>query len=181
MTVPDVCARIAGCDYRKWCEEYLGLLNDGENRSADRKSIKTREEIDSGFESMERRGFFSASDLYQLRCAVVHACSSSISDEESGSKFSPFKNMGVCVQGDADDLLASYGHTGNGFMEQTSTQEECAFACMVKLEALISLMARGVCRFIKEDPERDHELAQNGCACHQGIVDFRPLNQANCL
>lgn len=174
VTIPDVCSRIAGCDYRKWSEDYLGLLNDGENRSTDRKKVKRQKDIDAGLEAMERRGLFTASDLYQLRCAVVHADSSVNDDEGAGAAYSPFRVIGICVQGDPDNLVSSYGHTGEGVSEQVN----CAFDCVIRLEALISLVAKGVCRFIEEDPRRDREQAANVGLRHLGIVDFRSATQS---
>ncbi len=171
VTIPDVCARIAGSDYRKWSEDYLGLVNDGEKRREDRNPTKTGEEIDAGFSAMERRGIFTASDLYQLRCAVVHAGSSSIDDKGAGAVYSPFKTIGVCAQGDARDVVASYGHTGSG----SEVQENCTFDCVVRLEGLISLMAKGVIKFIQEDPARDREYSLEKECGRRGIIDFRPL------
>lgn len=45
VTIPDVCARIAESDYRKWCETYLQLVNDGEKCVEARQPIKTEEEV----------------------------------------------------------------------------------------------------------------------------------------
>lgn len=83
VTIPDVCANINGTDYLTWCKEYLGLANDGRNMTNERKSEKSPDEIKEGFETIEERGIFTASDLYQLRCAVIHAGSSTI---EGGGK-----------------------------------------------------------------------------------------------
>ena len=96
VTIPDVCANIDGTDYRKWCEEYLGLPNDGRKMTNARKGEKRPDEIKEEFETIEKRGIFTASDLYQLRCAVIHAGSSVI--EGRGEDYSPYKAIGVCVQ-----------------------------------------------------------------------------------
>lgn len=79
----------------------------------ERKSEKRPDEIEEGFETIENRGIFTASDLYQLRCAVIHAGSSAI--EGIGEKYSPYKAIGVCVQGDTCGIIASYGHKERGF------------------------------------------------------------------
>lgn len=112
VTIPDVCANIDGTDYRKWCKEYLELPNDGRKMTNARKGEKRPDEIIEGFETIEDRGIFTASDLYQLRCAVIHAGSSVI--EGRGEAYSPYKAIGVCVQGDARGIIASYGHKGIG-------------------------------------------------------------------
>lgn len=169
VTIPDVCANIDGTDYRKWCMEYLGLPNDGREMTNERKSEKHPDEIKEGFETIEHRGIFTASDLYQLRCAVIHAGSSVI--EGSGEKYSPYKAIGVCVQGDTCGIIAKYGHNEISL----GSHQDCAFDCVVKLEGLISLIAKGVCKFIEEHPERDREYSTGNGLSHQGVVDFRPL------
>lgn len=169
VTVPDVCANIAGTDYRTWCEEYLGLSNDGRKMTEERKSEKSPEEIKKDFEEIACQGIFTASDLYQLRCAVVHAGSSVI--EGKGKKYSPYKVIGVCVQGDEHGIIASYGHTGTGI----ESLEGCAYDCVVKLEGLISRVAKGVRRFIEEDPGRDREYSTGKGFSRQGLVDYRHL------
>ena len=136
VTIPDVCANIDGTDYRKWCKEYMELPNDGRKMTNARKSVKCSEEIKEGFETIEAQGIFTASDFYQLRCAVIHAGSSVI--EGRGEEYSPYKAIGVCVQGDACGIIASYGHKGTGH----GSQQDCAFECVVKLEGLISLIAK---------------------------------------
>lgn len=167
VTVPDVCANIAGTDYRNWCKGYLGLPNDGVDMTEERKSEKRPDEIEKGFEAIASRGIFTASDLYQLRCAAVHAGSSDI--EGKSEKYSPYKVIGVCVQGDANGIIASYGHTGTGI----ESQEDCAFDCVIKLEGLISLMAKGVRRFVEEDPGRDREYSSGEGFSRPGVVDCR--------
>lgn len=169
VTIPDVCANIDGTDYRKWCMEYLGLPNDGRKMTNERKSEKRPDEIEEGFETIENRGIFTASDLYQLRCAVIHAGSSVI--EGRGEEYSPYKAIGVCVQGDARGIIASYGHKEISL----GSQQYCAFDCVVKLEGLISLIAKGVCKFVEEDPERNREYSTGKGLSRQGVVDFRPL------
>lgn len=171
VTIPDVCAKIAGTDYRKWCEEYLDLVNDGAKVENARKETKTQREVDEGFEVIERRGLFTASDLYNLRCAVVHAGSASIKGKSED--YTPYHVIGVCVQGDASSVVASYGHTGSG----VDDLEKCAYDCGIRLEGLISLIAKGVCKFVDEDPGRDCEYSRQGDNFRRiGIVDFRPLN-----
>lgn len=169
VTIPDVCANIDGTDYRKWCMKYLGLSNDGRKMTNERKSEKRLDEIKEGFKTIESRGIFTASDLYQLRCAVVHAGSSVI--EGSGEKYSPYKAIGVCVQGNTCGIIASYGHKEISL----GSQCDCAFDCVVNLEGLISLIAKGVCKFVEEDPERDREYSTGKGFSRQGVVDFRPL------
>lgn len=169
VTIPDVCANIDGTDYRKWCMKYLGLSNDGRKMTNERKSEKRLDEIKEGFKTIESRGIFTASDLYQLRCAVVHAGSSVI--EGSGEKYSPYKAIGVCVQGNTCGIIASYGHKEISL----GSQCDCAFDCVVKLEGLTSLIAKGVCKFVEEDPERDREYSTGKGFSRQGVVDFRPL------
>lgn len=86
---------------------------------------------------------------------------------------SPYKAIGVCVQGDALGIIASYGHKGIGY----GSQQDCAFECVVKLEGLISLIAKGVCKFVEEDPERDREYSTGKELSRQGVVDFRSINK----
>ena len=174
VTIPDVCANIDGTDYRKWCKEYLELPNDGRKMTNARKGEKRPDEIKEGFETIEDRGIFTASDLYQLRCAVIHAGSSVI--EGRGEAYSPYKAIGVCVQGDARGIIASYGHKGIGH----ASQQECEFDCVVKLEGLISLIAKGVWKFVEENPERDREYSTGKGLSRQGVVDLRPLIKKQC-
>lgn len=175
VTIPDVCANIDGTDYLTWCKEYLGLANDGRNMTNKRKSEKSPDEIKEGFETIEERGIFTASDLYQLRCAVIHAGSSTI--EGGGKKYSPYKAIGVCVHGNTCGIIAIYGHKEINL----GSQQDCAFDCVVKLEGLISLIAKGVCKFVEEDPERDREYSTAKGLSRQGVVDFRPLiNKQSC-
>lgn len=68
---------------------------------------------------------------------------------------------------------ASYGHKGIGY----GSQQDCAFECVVKLEGLISLIAKGVCKFVEEDPERDREYSTGKELSRQGVVDFRSINK----
>ncbi len=170
VTIPDVCANIDGTDYRRWCERYLGLVNDGKKMAAERKADKRSEEVEKGFEAIEGRGVFTASDLYQLRCAVVHAGSSVI--EGKGEEYSPYRAIRVCVQGSSLGIIAGYGHTGTGHKDH---QEHCAYDCSIRLEGLISLMAKGVHRFIEEDPARDYEYPGGSELFRQGVVDYRSL------
>lgn len=175
VTIPDVCANIDGTDYLTWCKEYLGLANDGRNMTNERKSEKSPDEIKEGFETIEERGIFTASDLYQLRCAVIHAGSSTI--EGGGKKYSPYKAIGVCVHGNTCGIIAIYGHKEINL----GSQQDCAFDCVVKLEGLISLIAKGVCKFVEEDPERNREYSTAKGLSRQGVVDFRPLiNKQSC-
>ena len=97
----------------------------------------------------------------------MHSGSSVI--EGKGEKYSPYKVIGVCVQGDANGIIASYGHTGTGI----ESQEDCAFDCVIKLEELLSLMAKGVRRFIEEDPGRDREYSSGEGFSRPGMVDRR--------
>lgn len=55
VTIPDVCANIDGTDYRRWCERYLGLANDGKEMTAERKVDKRPEDtqlLDSWLSSL---------------------------------------------------------------------------------------------------------------------------------
>ncbi len=173
VTIPDVCAHIAGSDYLSWCENYLHLLKDDKTKEKERAKSKTQHDIEEGFAVIEASGMFTASDLYQLRCAVVHAGSSSIEDKGSGAKYSPYRVIGVCVHGDSRGVIASYGHTGTGAEEQ----ENCSYDCVIKLEGLISLLARGVRLFLEEDLSRDREYSDEsaGIRLRCGVTDFRPL------
>lgn len=88
VTIPDVCANIAGVKYLDWCKRYLELPNSGEKIAAARKEQKTEEEISEAFDAITARGIFTASDFYQLRCAVVHAGSSVVKGK--GEDYSPY-------------------------------------------------------------------------------------------
>lgn len=170
LTIPDVCAHIAGSDYRKWSAEYLELIYDGNDRTEDRKETKTQIEIEKGFKTMENRGVVTASDLYQLRNAIVHCESSHIDGKSKGAHYTPFNSIGISILENADELVCSYGHTSQGIDEYS----DCAFHCEINLAGLISRMARGVARFIREDPARDSEFSLERGINHCGIVDFRP-------
>ena len=175
VTIPDICARIDGTHYLDWCLRYLDLPNDGERKQEARSQTKTQKDIEEGFSVIEKSGVFTASDLYQLRCAVVHAGSSCIEEEGSGAKYSPYRVIGVCVQGNARGVVASYGYTGSGSEEQS----DCAYDCVVRLEGLISLLAQGVKKFLEEDPSRDCEYSGNSknksSRYRCGVTDYRPL------
>lgn len=95
VTIPDVCAKAVGMKYTDWCVKYLDLPNTGEKMNAERKDEKSQDEISDELNGITARGAFTASDLYQLRCAVVHAGSSVI--EGKGKDYSPYKVIGVCV------------------------------------------------------------------------------------
>lgn len=169
VTIPDVCARAAGMQYIDWCVKYLELPNTGEKMSAERRDEKSQGEISEELYAITARGAFTASDLYQLRCAVIHAGSSVI--EGKGEDYSPYKVIGVCVQGDARGIVASYGHTGTG----AEDLKDCEYDCVIKLEGLISLMAKGVVSFLEEDPRRDCERTIKSGIDRRGVTDFRPL------
>lgn len=171
VTIPDVCAKAVGMRYIDWCVKYLELPNTGEKMAAERKDEKSQSEISEEFDVIEARCIFTASDLYQLRCAVVHAGSSVI--EGRGEDYSPYKVIGVCVHGDAHGIVASYGHAGTG----TENLKGCAYDCVIKLEGLVSLMAKGVVSFLEEDPERDCERTIKSGIDRRGVTDFRPLIQ----
>lgn len=169
VTVPDVCSRIDGTDYRTWAAEYLHLENDGKRMDDERNDLKSEADVERGFDEILSNGIFTASDLYQLRCAVVHAGSSSI--DGKGSAYSPYRVIGVSAGFGADKLVAQFGHTANG-MEQL---ENCSYDCVVSLEGLISRMAKGVARFVKECPERNREYSSKKGFDRIGVTDFRPL------
>lgn len=170
LTIPDVCSRIDSSDYRTWCEKYLHLANDGKKHTKEREPIKSEEDIDAGFENIINHGTFTASDLYQLRCAVIHAGSSSI--DQKGAEYSPFQTIGICVRGNANNLVTNIGHRGRGTDGESIS--DCSYHCDILLEGLISLMAKGVTKFIREDPERNRELASTERFPREGITDFRP-------
>lgn len=96
VTVPDVCSRIDGTDYRTWAAEYLHLENDGKRMDDERNDLKSEADVERGFDEILSNGIFTASDLYQLRCAVVHAGSSSI--DGKGSAYSLIGSS-ACPQG----------------------------------------------------------------------------------
>lgn len=73
VTIPDICAKAVGMKYTDWCVKYLDLPNTGEKMNAERKDEKSQDEIGDELNGITARGAFTASDLYQLRCAVVHA------------------------------------------------------------------------------------------------------------
>lgn len=93
--------------------------------------------------------------------------------EGRGEDYSPYKVIGVCVHGDAHGIVASYGHAGTG----TENLKGCAYDCVIKLEGLVSLMAKGVVSFLEEDPERDCERTIKSGIDRRGVTDFRPLIQ----
>lgn len=68
VTVPDVCSRIDGTDYRTWAAEYLHLENDGKRMDDERNDLKSEADVERGFDEILSNGIFTASDLYQLRC-----------------------------------------------------------------------------------------------------------------
>lgn len=171
VTIPDVCAKAVGMKYTDWCVKYLDLPNTGEKMNAERKDEKSQDEISDELNGITARGAFTASDLYQLRCAVVHAGASVI--EGKGKDYSPYKVIGVCVQGDECGIVASYGHTGVG----AENLKACAYDCVIKLEGLISRMAKGVVSFLEEDPERDCERGIKTGIDRRGVTDFRPLSR----
>ena len=171
VIIPDVCANIADANYREWCHDYLGLSNDGKKMIDERKNEKFAEEVSENFDVIKKQDIFTASNLYQLRCAIVHSASSVI--EGKGEEYSSYKAIGVCVRGDAHSIIASYGHSGDGSEYLT----DCAFDCVVNLEGLISLIAKGVCKFVEEDPKRDCEKNIKKGMGRRGVVDYRPITK----
>lgn len=171
MTIPDVCAKAVGMKYIDWCVKYLDLPNTDEKMNAERKDEKSQDETSEELDGTTARGLFTVSDLYQLRCAVVHAGSRSSRAKERIT--APTKLSGVCVHGDAHGVVASYGHTGVG----AENLKACAYDCVIKLEGLISLMAKGVVSFLEEDPERDCERGIKTGIDRRGVTDFRPLSR----
>lgn len=174
VTIPDVCAALAGVNYREWCERYLNLDNDGARLEFLRGRLKSQEEVDKGFETITNRGIFTASDLHNLRCAVIHTGSSAING--AGSLYSPYSFIEVCVNYSRDNLVADVGHTSNG----VEKLENCAYDCRINLEALILNMARGVSSFIEDYPDCDREYVEKGSILSRsGIVVFQPLTERN--
>lgn len=169
VTIPDVCGKLSGIPYRDWCERYLNLLNDSSKRTADRKTRKTEAELDEDFRRITEERRFTASDLYQLRNAVLHSASSEIEDGASGSSYCSFRRIGICVQNDTHSLIAIYGCNSTGEDAHTN----CSLDCLVNLTALICRMTEGVHDFILEDPTRDREFSLSDCSRMQGIVDLR--------
>lgn len=170
VTIPDVCANIAGNDYRGWCRKYLSLAEGGGKMSDEREGNRQSDEVEGGLVTIGERGIFTVSDLYQLRCAVVHSASSVI--EGKGSGYSPYKSIGVCILGDANKIVASYGHTATGTVALT----DCAYDCVVVLEGLISCIAKGVSKFVQDNPNLDREFDSGGMCLRRGVVDYRPAS-----
>lgn len=54
VTVPDVCSRIDGTDYRTWAAEYLHLENDGKRMDDERNDLKSEADVERGFERFYR-------------------------------------------------------------------------------------------------------------------------------
>lgn len=169
VTIPDVCGKLSGIPYRAWCERYLNLLNDSSKRTAVRKTRKTDAELDEDFRRVTEERGFTASDLYQLRNAVLHSASSEIEDGSFGSSYCSFRRIGICVQNDTHSLIAGYECLSRG--EEIYTN--CSLDCLINLTALICRMAKGVHDFILEDPMRDREFSLSDYSYMQGIVDFR--------
>lgn len=92
-TVPGVCSRIDGTDYRTWAAEHLHLENDDKRMVDERNDLKSEADVEHGFDEILSNGIFTASDLYQLRRAVVHAGSSSI--DGKGSAYGPYRVIGA--------------------------------------------------------------------------------------
>ena len=88
VTIPDVCAKAVGMKYIDWCVKYLDLPNTGEKMNAERKDEKSQDEISDELDGITARGAFTASDLYQLRCAVVHAGSSGYASKATSAESS---------------------------------------------------------------------------------------------
>lgn len=169
VTIPDVCGKLSGIPYRDWCERYLNLLNDSNKRTAARKTRKTEAELDGDFRRVTEEQRFTASDLYQLRNAVLHSASSEIEDGAYGSSYCSFHRIGICVQNNTHSLIADFECLSRG--EEIYTN--CSLDCLINLTALICRMAKGVHDFILEDPTREREFSLSDYSYMQGIVDFR--------
>lgn len=181
-----------GTDYRTWSARYLQLKRPKGSREKERALEKTQKEVAEGFKCIESEGIFTAADLYQLRCSIVHAGSSVIGKEETkdkgkkkkedGARFSPYRTIGVGLTGNPESFLISYGHDGVGIDEMTN----CSYSCTVNLEGLIRRMAKGVEKFILEDPTRDDEYSfekaeskednETPVTIRKGMVDYRAIN-----
>lgn len=190
LTIPDVCSRLDGTEYRIWSARYLQLKRPKGSKEKERAPEKTQKEVAKGFKCIESEGIFTAADLYQLRCSIVHAGSSVIGKEETKdkdknkdrAKFSPYRTIGVGLTGNPESLLISYGHDGIGIDEMTN----CSYSCTVNLEGLIRRMAKGVEKFILEDPTRDDEYSfekaesiedkETPVTTRKGIVDYRTIS-----
>ena len=196
LTIPDVCSRLDGTDYRTWSARYLQLKRPKGSKEKERAPEKTQKEVAEDFKCIESEGIFTAADLYQLRCSIVHAGSSVIGKEETkdkdkdkdkkkkkdGAKFSPYRTIGVGLTGNPENLLISYGHDGVGIDEMTN----CSYSCTVNLEGLIRRMAKGVEKLILEDPTRDDEYSfekaesiedkETPVTTRKGIVDYRTIS-----
>ena len=83
LTIPDVCSRLDGTDYRTWSARYLQLKRPKGSKEKERAPEKTQKEVAEDFKCIESEGIFTAADLYQLRCSIVHAGSSVIGKEET--------------------------------------------------------------------------------------------------
>lgn len=204
LTIPDVCSKMDGTDYRTWSARYLQLKRAKGSKEKERAPEKTQKEVAEGFKCIESEGIFTAADLYQLRCSIVHAGSSVIGkgetkdkeetkdkdkkkdrdkkEKKDGARYSPYKTIGVGLTGNPENLLISYGHDGVGIDEMTN----CSYSCTVNLEGLIRRMAKGVERFILEDPTRDDEYSfekaesiedkETPVTTRKGIVDYRTIS-----
>ena len=86
LTIPDVCSRLDGTEYRIWSARYLQLKRPKGSKEKERAPEKTQKEVAKGFKCIESEGIFTAADLYQLRCSIVHAGSSVIGKEETKDK-----------------------------------------------------------------------------------------------
>lgn len=192
LTIPDVCSKLDGTDYRTWSAKYLQLQRSKGSKEKERASEKTQKEVAEGFECIESERIFTAADLYQLRCSIVHAGSSVIGKIETkdkdknkkkdGARYSPYRTIGVGLTGNPENLLISYGHDGVGIDEMTN----CSYSCTVNLEGLIRRMAKGVEKFILEDLTRDDEYSfekaesiedkETPVTTRKGIVDYRTIS-----
>lgn len=102
--------------------------------------------------------------------------------KNDGARYSPYKTIGVGITGNPENLLISYGHDGVGIDEMTN----CSYSCTVNLEGLIRRMAKGVEKFILEDPTRDDEYSfekaesiedkETPVTTRKGIVDYRTIS-----
>lgn len=176
VTIPDVCASLASPDHRsssadyiQWASDYLGLPLKSA-ASFDKSKRQDKQATNRVLEALGPEQF-SAADLYQLRCAVTHNASSSPDIRNSTS---PYHSIGVQVMPDACHLVLQYGEQDeDAFDDSGRNIGRQSFDVVISLNALISLMDKGVKRFKQEHPEANHEQDKN-------VFMYRRLLDARC-
>lgn len=198
VMIPDVCANLAGTGYREWCEKYMELSVSSEEFA--RGDIRTQGELRDELDEVFTREF-SASDMQQLRNALLHA--SSVVIKGKGDRYTPYNAIGLVIHLNKFDSLSLIGsrskvtqpekaerQDGNwsickNFDCEKPYEEGCpiicehhllkslGYQCDLNLDVLITLVTRGVAAFLREHPELNKEQRQE--FAKTGIVDFRPM------